>query len=48
MSNPCDYGMCDPSRCTDKDCVGEVERNKNIVKEREEEESVQQEDNLHR
>jgi hypothetical protein len=21
MSRPCDYGMCDVSRCTEKDCI---------------------------
>lgn len=47
MSNPCDFGVCDPSRCTDKDCTGEVERNKNIVNGEKEEKDVQQEDNMH-
>lgn len=21
MTNPCDVGMCDPSRCHDQDCI---------------------------
>lgn len=20
MSNPCDYGMCDPEKCSDEEC----------------------------
>jgi hypothetical protein len=23
MTNPCDVGRCDKSRCHDKDCIGE-------------------------
>jgi hypothetical protein len=23
MSNPCDYGLCNPSQCNDKDCSDE-------------------------
>lgn len=26
MTNPCDVGMCDPSRCHDKECMGEGKR----------------------
>jgi hypothetical protein len=38
MTNPCDVGMCDPSRCHDQDCmhqeyaVTNPEQKKTIIK----------------